>query len=68
MIEDYDNDAKMAEAGRRSVKWKAINSAKEDIRNISVLIGNSTESNIIKDYQVDLNEYIDDLILALELE
>jgi hypothetical protein len=68
MIEDYDNDAKMAEAGRRSVKWKAINSAKEDIRNIAVLIGNSTESNIIKDYQVDLNEYIDDLILALELE
>jgi hypothetical protein len=68
MIEDYDNDAKMAEAGRRSVKWKAINSAKENIRDVAVIIGSSTDSDAIKILKTDLNEYIDNLIEALELK
>lgn len=68
MIEDYENDAKMAEAGRRSVKWKAINTAKEEIRDLAVLLGNTSIVEAVKNYKKMLNESIDDLIEALELK
>jgi hypothetical protein len=68
MIPDYDDDVKMAEAGRRAVKWKAINGARESIRNLAVAIGNSTSSEDIKSDQVFMNQAIDNLIEALELK
>lgn len=68
MIADYDDDVKMAEAGRKSVKWKAINNAKEIIRNTAVSIGNSTMVDAIQAYKVDMNNAIDALIEALELK
>jgi hypothetical protein len=67
MIPDYDDDKKMAEAGRKSVKWKAINGAKEAIRDIAVTIGNSSHPEIIKQHSVMMNQAIDNLIEALEL-
>jgi hypothetical protein len=67
MIPDYDDDKKMAEAGRKSVKWKAISNAREIIRNTAVVIGNSTSVHDIKTYTVEMNQAIDNLIEALEL-
>jgi hypothetical protein len=67
MIPDYDDDKKMAEAGRKSVKWKAINSAKEMIRDTAVSIGNSTHPEVIKEHRAMINQAIDNLIEALEL-
>jgi succinate dehydrogenase/fumarate reductase-like Fe-S protein len=69
MIPDYDDDKKMAEAGRKSVKWKAINNSKEAIRDVAVhLGGNLNNVQIIKDLKVDMNQAIDNLIEALELQ
>jgi hypothetical protein len=67
MIPDYDDDKKMAEAGRKSVKWKAINTSREAIRDIAVSIGNSTHPEIIKQHREMMNQAIDNLIEALEL-
>jgi hypothetical protein len=69
MIPDYDDDVKMAEAGRKSVKWKAINGAKEAIRDVAVHLGSQNLNNaeIVKDLKVDMNQAIDNLIEALEL-
>lgn len=68
MIADYDDDVKMAEAGRRAVKYKAIMSAKEIIRNTAVSLGNATMVDAIQAYKVDMNNAIDALIEALELK
>jgi hypothetical protein len=67
MIADYDDDKKMAEAGRKSVKWKAINNAKETIRNGAVALGNTLVIDEIKFHQAVMNQAIDNLIEALEL-
>jgi sugar-specific transcriptional regulator TrmB len=67
MIPDYDDDKKMAEAGRKSVKWKAIKNAKEMIRDAAVSIGNSDSAEFIKALKSDMNQAIDNLIEALEL-
>jgi hypothetical protein len=69
MIPDYDDDKKMAEAGRRAVKWKAINNAKETIRNVAVALGNQHLADVgaIKELKIEMNQAIDNLIEALEL-
>lgn len=68
MIEDYDNDAKMAEAGRRSVKWKAINSAKENLRDIAVSLGNSGDAETVKLLREEMAKAINNLLVAMELK
>jgi hypothetical protein len=69
MIPDYDDDKKMAEAGRKSVKWKAVNNAKETIRNVAVHLGGTLNNvQVIKDLKNDMNQAIDNLIEALELQ
>jgi hypothetical protein len=69
MIPDYDDDVKMAEAGRKSVKWKAIKEAKEAIRDTAVALGNPVLANVdaVKGLKVEMNQAIDNLIEALEL-
>jgi hypothetical protein len=67
MIPDYDDDKKMAEAGRKSVKWKAIKTSREMIRDTAVSIGSSDSAVFIKALKVDMNQAIDNLIEALEL-
>jgi hypothetical protein len=67
MIPDYDDDKKMAEAGRKSVKWKAINNAKESIRDIAVVMGNTHNTDDLKAHKAAMNQAIDNLIEALEL-
>ncbi len=66
MIPDYDNDAKMAEYGRRSARYKAIKDAREMIRNYAVMIGNSNEALEVSLLRKQLNTQIDNLIDALE--
>jgi hypothetical protein len=68
MIPDYDDDVKMAEAGRKAVKWKAISTSREAIRDIAVTIGNSNNPEVIKGHSVMMNQAIDNLIEALELK
>jgi hypothetical protein len=67
MIPDYDDDKKMAEAGRKSVKWKAISNAREAIRNIAVKIGNTDKAEAVLIGKSEMNQAIDNLIEALEL-
>jgi hypothetical protein len=67
MIPDYDDDKKMAEAGRKSVKWKAINNAKELIRDLAVIIGNTNHTGDLSVHKATMNQAIDNLIEALEL-
>ncbi len=67
MIPDYEDDVKMAEAGRRSVKWKAIKNSREIIRDIAVSIGGSDCVRVIQTRKEEMNQAIDNLIEALEL-
>jgi hypothetical protein len=67
MIPDYEDDVKMAEAGRRAVKWKAIKNSREIIRDIAVSIGGSDCVRVIRARKEEMNQAIDNLIEALEL-
>ena len=67
MIADYNDDAKMAEAGRRSLKYKAINEHKEAIRTIAVAFQSVTDTEGANNLREALNGHIDALIEAMEL-
>jgi len=67
-IPNYDNDIAMAEYGRYCARWKAINKAKETIRDNAVRIVNSTNIDEIKSYKQEFDMAVINLLEALELE
>lgn len=68
MIKNYHDDASMAEYGRLCARYKAINQAKELIRDNSVRIMNSKDIEEIKQYHSEINQAVSELIEAIELE
>ena len=67
MINNYDNDLKMAEYGRYCAVRKAIREAKEAIRDAAVRLGNSDVRAEVISYRTELNIHVDKLIEALEI-
>lgn len=65
MIENYDNDEKMALYGRYCAVNRAIRKAKESIRDKAVMIGNSEDVDEIKQARKEFIKAVDDLIEAL---
>ncbi len=65
MIPDYDNDAKMAELGRNTARWKAIKTHKEAIRDVAVAMQGNVDAEGANNLRNVINGHVDALIDAL---
>lgn len=68
MIKNYHDDVSMAEYGRLCARYKSISQAKELIRDNSVRIMNSKDIDEIKKFHSEINQAVNELIEAIELE
>jgi len=67
MLDKYHDDSEMARYGREQVKYRAIKTAKEGIRDCASRILSYRDYDDIKNVKIELDAHMDNLFKAMEL-